>query len=344
MQKKRFFVLTTVMLLLSIAMLAMPAVATGEATITRTITPSEVSDGDTYNVTLTASFNTDEDSIVIHEDLPEDWSLTEVDSGRYIWNTSEEDYTFLDFYGTVNLTGVTDTITYSVTVPDETVSGTYDYGPSYVAGESASEEEYAWTVNTTGDDTVTINGTILNIYSTAMENTNPGAPDPGIPGFVGPNGDGKTDCGTVNPIFITWASTVVDYSPANQSITAGFSNPSIALGPVTGDNFNIVSLGDLDQDQINAGELPGSVTLGFDLPIANGEGPDLAVFENGFIVSGTEKMSAELGYVEVSTDGIVFARFPSISLTSGQAGGYGSIDPAYVYNLAGKHVNAYGDS
>ncbi|AKB51994.1 Chitin binding protein [Methanosarcina barkeri str. Wiesmoor] len=344
MQKKRFFVLTTVMLLLSIAMLAMPAVATGEATITRTITPSEVSDGNTYNVTLTVSFNTDEDSIVIHEALPADWNLTEVDSGRYIWNTSEEDYTFLDFYGTVNLTGVTDTITYSVTVPDETVSGTYDYGPSYVAGESASEEEFAWTVNTTGDDTVTVNGTILNIYSTALENTNPGAPDPGIPGFVGPNGDGKTDCGNVNPIFITWASTVVDYSPANQSIGPPFSDPSKALGPVTGDNFDIVSLGDLDQDQINAGELPGSVTLGFDLPIANGEGPDLAVFENGFIVSGTESIFAELAYVEVSTDGIVFARFPSISLTSGQVGGYGSIDPTDVYNLVGKHVNAYGDS
>ncbi|WP_231593712.1 leucine-rich repeat protein [Methanosarcina siciliae] len=344
MQKKRFFVLTTVMLLLSIAMLAMPAVAIGEATITRTITPSEVSDGDTYNVTLTVSFNIDEDSIAIHEDLPADWNLTEVDSGRYIWNTSKEDYTFLDFYGTVNLTGVADTITYSVTVPDETVSGTYDYGPSYIAGESASEEEYAWTVNTTGDDTVTINGTILNIYSTAMENTNPGAPDPGIPGFVGPNGDGKTDCGTVNPIFMTWASTVVDYSPADQSITESFSDPGKTLGPVTGDNFDIVSLGDLDQDQINAGELPGSVTLGFDLPIADGEGPDLAVFENGFIVSGTESIFAELAYVEVSTDGIVFARFPSISLTSGQVGGYGSIDPTYVYNLVGKHVNAYGDS
>ncbi|AAM07636.1 cell surface protein [Methanosarcina acetivorans C2A] len=332
------------MLLLSIAMLAMPAVAIGEATITRTITPSEVSDGDTYNVTLTVSFNIDEDSIAIHEALPADWNLTEVDSGRYIWNTSEEDYTFLDFYGTANLTGVTDTITYSVTVPDGTVSGTYDYGPSYVAGESASEEEFAWTENTIGDNTVTVNGTILNIYSTALENTNPGAPDPGIPGFVGPNGDGKTDCGTVNPIFITWASTVVDYSPANQSITAGFSNPSLALGPVTGDNFNIVSLGDLDQDQINAGELPGSVTLGFDLPIANGEGPDLAVFENGFIATGTEKIFAELAYVEVSTDGIVFARFPSIFLTSGEVGGYGSIDPTDVYNLAGKHVNAYGDS
>ena len=197
-------------------------------------------------------------------------------------------------------------------------------------------------VNLTADSNSSTD--FIGPYSTALANENPEAPDPGIPGFVGPNGDGKTDCGTVNPIFITWASTVVDYSPADQSITEAFSDPDKTLGPVTGDNFDIVSLGDLDQDQINAGELPGSVTLGFDLPIANGDGPDLAVFENGFIVSGTEKIFAELAYVEVSTDGIIFARFPSISRTSGQVGGYGSIDPTDVYNLVGKHVNAYGDS
>jgi PKD repeat protein len=279
--------LATLMLLLAVAALAMPAAATGEATKTRTIPPSEVS-------------------------------------------------------GEVNLTGVTGTITYSVTVPEGTTVGTYDYGPSYVAGGSASEEKYAW--NTTGNDPVTVNTVISNIYSTAMKNTNPGAPDPGIPGFVGPDGDGITSNGTVNPVFITWASTVVDYSPADQAIGAQFSDPRKTLGPVTGDNFDIVSLGDLDQDQINAGKLPGSVTLGFDLPIADGEGPDLAVFENGFIVSGTENIFAELGYVEVSTDGIVFVRFPSISLTPGLVGGYGSIDATDVYNLAGKHVNAYGDS
>ena len=177
---------------------------------------------------------------------------------------------------------------------------------------------------------------VIGPYSTAMANENPGAPDPGIPGFVGLNDD-------VNPIFITWASTVVDYSPANQGqgIGSGFSDPGRTLGPVTGDNFDIVSLGDLDQDQINAGERPGSITLGFDLPIANGEGPDLAVFENGF---GAETIFAELGYVEVSTDGIVFARFPSISLTPGLVGGYGNINATDVYNLAGKHANAYGAS
>jgi PKD repeat protein len=189
---------------------------------------------------------------------------------------------------------------------------------------------------------ITVNAVQLNIYSTALENTNPGAPDPGIPGFVGPNGNGKVDGGTVNPAFVAWASTVMDYSPADQSIHEIFANPNKALGPVTGNNFDIVSLGDLYQAQIDSGELPGSLTVGFAVPIADGEGPDLAVFENGFM-SGS-KLFAELAYVEVSTDGITFARFPSISLNTDTVGGYGGSDPTNLYNLAGKHVNAYDDS
>ena len=333
-------VLTTLILLLSIATLVIPAAAAGEATITRTITPAAVSAGDTYNVTLTISYNANADFVAIHEDLPEDWMLTEVNSGRYGWSSSKKDYVFMNT-GSMNLAGVTETVTYNVTVPEETAAGTYSYGSGYVAGNDGE-----WQVDTTGNDTVIVDGGILNIYSTAMGNTNPGAPDPGIPGFVGPNGDGKTEFGTVNPIFITWASSLVDYTPANQEIDTGFTTTTKPLGPVTGDNFDIISLGDLDQDQINAGELPGSATLGFDLPIGNGEGPDFAVFENGFLSGSVGNIFAEFAYVEVSTDGDVFARFPSKFLASGEGevGGYGNGDPTYVYNLAGKHVNAYGDS
>jgi hypothetical protein len=48
--------------------------------------------------------------------------------------------------------------------------------------------------------------------------------------------------------------------------------------------------------------------------------------------------------VEVSTNGDDFARFPSVSLTPGAVGGYGSNDASDIYNLVGKHANAYGDS
>ncbi len=59
------------------------------------------------------------------------------------------------------------------------------------------------------------------------------------------------------------------------------------------------------------------------------------MFENGFESGGG--LFAELGYVDVSTDGVNFARFDSDSLTPGPVGGYGVIDPTDVHNLMGKH-------
>ncbi len=46
--------------------------------------------------------------------------------------------------------------------------------------------------------------------------------------------------------------------------------------------------------------------------------------------------------MEVSTNGRDFARFPSVSLTPGPVGAYGTIEASNVHNLAGKHPNANG--
>lgn len=53
----------------------------------------------------------------------------------------------------------------------------------------------------------------------------------------------------------------------------------------------------------------GSATLGFDVTIVDGPGADLTVFENGFASAGG--VFAEVCLVEVSTDGAIFARFPT---------------------------------
>jgi hypothetical protein len=53
-------------------------------------------------------------------------------------------------------------------------------------------------------------------------------------------------------------------------------------------------------------------------------------------------MFTELGYVEVSSNGIDFARFPAVSLTPEAVGSYGTIEISNVYNLAGKHPNGTG--
>ncbi len=179
-------------------------------------------------------------------------------------------------------------------------------------------------------------------YSSGLANTNAGAVDPAIPGFTGPLGEGKAGSpNAVNPAFVGWASSCASYQPA-PGVEPGWDSPGAALGPATGDNFDIVSLGDLDQDQIAAGVEPGKITLAFATGIGNSTGPDFTVFENA--QGGANFVFAELAYVEASSDGQHFARFPSISLTPNAVGAYGSINPTDVHNLAGKHINAYGNS
>lgn len=101
-----------------------------------------------------------------------------------------------------------------------------------------------------------------------------------------------------------------------------------ATGAATTSTMDVVSLGD-----------GGYATLTFDLPIANGEGYDFAVFENSFNDS-----FLELAFVEVSSDGINYVRFPATSLTptTTQIDGNGSVDPTFINNLAGKYRAGWG--
>ncbi|EDY20209.1 hypothetical protein CfE428DRAFT_2133 [Chthoniobacter flavus Ellin428] len=196
-------------------------------------------------------------------------------------------------------------------------------------------------------------------YSAAL-NDPANTHDAPVPGFVGPDGIGgarisdgsggflNTD-NYVNPIFFDWASSVINYSPA-PGVASTWSNPALSLGPVTGDDFNVVSLGDLSSSQIASSTPPGMLTLHFTHPIRNLSGADFVVYENGSLSgfntggAGSGGIFGELAYVEVSSDGINFVRFPSVSLTPSLVGSYGTIDPTNVFNLMGKHVNAYGDS
>lgn len=194
--------------------------------------------------------------------------------------------------------------------------------------------------------------------------------DAGIAGFVGPAGEGVTATATngnyVNPIFKGWATGVVLYDPSDNVGTYGqngigsqFADPSLTLGQVTGSNMDIVSLGDMDATEIAAHQSDpaanplGTLILSFDKAITNGTGADFAAFENGFVSnyntgagSVAGQMFAELGYVEVSTDGTDFARFPSQYLNSAPTGSqaYLTQDVSNIYNLVGKHANAYGES
>lgn len=179
----------------------------------------------------------------------------------------------------------------------------------------------------------------------------------GVNGYINPNNRWRhanplADANAiVNPIFRGWATDVEEYAPSDDEwIGAGvWNDPTKALGPATGDNFDIVSLGDLDAGEIDAGVEPGRITLSFGEAIPNAGGYDFAVFENAFVSlyntgggSVAGRMLGELGYVEVSSNGTDFVRFPSVSLTAGLVGPYGTIEISNIHNLAGKHPNAGG--
>lgn len=175
----------------------------------------------------------------------------------------------------------------------------------------------------------------------------------GISGYINPGNDWKPaepqePNAVLNPIFHGWATEVVSYEPA-PGLDAQWADQGKALGPATGDVLDIVSLGDLSREQITDGLPPGRIALYFDEPIRQGNGYDFVVFENGFISdlsletgSVAGEMFAEFGYVEVSSNGVDFARFPAVSLTAEPTGPYGTVEISNIYNLAGKHPNGTG--
>lgn len=152
--------------------------------------------------------------------------------------------------------------------------------------------------------------------------------------FAPPAGhEGTTAIHKDSAVFVAWATGCeVVRGPVNilypDGEKASFGEPADATGPAQGNSVNIVSLGD-----------GGMATLTFEAPIADGEGFDFAVFENSF-----SDTFLELAFVEVSSDGEFFVRFPSVSLTSPetQTGTFGETDCTNIHNLAGKYRQGYG--
>jgi hypothetical protein len=134
--------------------------------------------------------------------------------------------------------------------------------------------------------------------------------------------------------FVSWATSVQELNRGPMNIAnagaglASFGTASNALGPAGTETSAVVSLGD-----------GGHITLGFPAPIFNGAGADFAVFENSFADN-----FLELAFVEVSSDGSNFFRFPAVSLTptATQVGSFGSLDPTNLHNLAGNYRGGFG--
>lgn len=147
----------------------------------------------------------------------------------------------------------------------------------------------------------------------------------GFPYAPGADDPGTTAIHKDDPSFVAWADGYEDYLFGTH-LAPNWKTPAKALGQAEGLVGEVVSLG-----------RGGSITLTFSAGIRNGGGADFAVFENGF-----EDTFLELAYVEVSSDGTNFVRFPGYSFTPGPVDAFGDLDPVFVTGFAGKYRQAYG--
>lgn len=141
------------------------------------------------------------------------------------------------------------------------------------------------------------------------------------------------------------SASIVAWANACE-VQRGYLNiADTALGKVSFGAATTAALGMADADVLSLGD-SGQATVQFNGYIYNGPGPDFAVFENGFLnPTNPEEAYLELAFVEVSSDGEHFFRFPAVSLIQrdSQVAGVGQyINARQIHNLAGKYITSYG--
>lgn len=148
-------------------------------------------------------------------------------------------------------------------------------------------------------------------------------PGVGLPGTTAIHKDSS--------VFVGWATNCISNRGPQNIATPG--SPLTTLGDdyMATDKSGVngtISLGD-----------GGEAILTFDAPITDEPGWDFAVFENSF-----DGQFLELAFVEVSSDGINYFRFPATSEVQDtlQTDVFGNTDPTAINNLAGKYKVQYG--
>ncbi|VGO14917.1 hypothetical protein PDESU_03487 [Pontiella desulfatans] len=146
--------------------------------------------------------------------------------------------------------------------------------------------------------------------------------DPLFYPFAGPAGtSGSTAIHKDSSLFAGWADGYENVV-YGTGVDAQWKTPQLALGKATGITGDVVVLGP-----------GGEITMTFSRPIINGNGYDFAVFENGF-----SDTFLELGWVEVSSDGIHFCRFRNY-VNNDDTGNHVA---KRIYGLASKYQAGYG--
>lgn len=150
--------------------------------------------------------------------------------------------------------------------------------------------------------------------------------------YASPAGQiGTTAIHKDSSVFVNWVQSC--------KITRGYQDVSnTALGYSSVGDSSMVSGKAQTNGVVSLGD-GGSVICSFPFPITNGSGYDFAVFENSI-----DDTFLELAFVEVSSDGVNYVRFPAHSLTDtvNQTGSFGSTNTTKINNLAGKYRAGFG--
>ena len=205
-------------------------------------------------------------------------------------------------------------------------------GQNYMAAEPIHDGDFVKIGGSAcgifSDDWTSISWTTTIVPATAPAEVGPS--DETFDGAAGTEGCQGIYC--QDPAILGWAITCT-IERGRQNITtpgvfATYGTENDGIGAATESTADVVSLGDY-----------GIAVLTFDIPIQNGDGYDFAVFENSL-----NNTFLEMAFVEVSSDGVNFFRFPCVSNspTDVQVDNGGSVDPTLVHNLAGKYRAGWG--
>lgn len=169
---------------------------------------------------------------------------------------------------------------------------------------------------------------LLYIALTALPAAAQYAPQAGV---AGSNAINKTD-----NRFVEWAT--------GCTIERGWLDIADKPQGKAALGLDINATGKADNSIVSLGD-SGVAVLTFASDIYNGPGADFAVFENGFLnPNNLEESFMELAFVEVSSDGVNYVRFPASSLTDTpqvpMAGVF--MNARKVNNLAGKYISNFG--
>ena len=205
-------------------------------------------------------------------------------------------------------------------------------GQNYMAAEPIHDGDFVKIGGSAcgifSDDWTSISWTTTIVPATAPAEVGPS--DETFDGAAGTEGCQGIYC--QDPAILGWATTCT-IERGRQNITtpgvfATYGTENDGIGAATESTADVVSLGDY-----------GIAVLTFDIPIQNGDGYDFAVFENSL-----NNTFLEMAFVEVSSDGVNYFRFPCVSNspTDVQVDNGGSVDPTLVHNLAGKYRAGWG--